>query len=75
MILEIAVFLIKRNYNSIEIFISRIKCAAEVLYLCNTTKEYSCHLNDRFAVAKSDKQIAVINSKKMIWPQIYVYPL
>lgn len=28
--LEIAVFLIKRNYNSIETFISGIKCAAGV---------------------------------------------
>ena len=31
MLLEIAVFLIKRNYNFIETFISRIKCGAESL--------------------------------------------
>ena len=71
MSLEIAVFLIKRNYNSIATFSSGIKCAAQVLCLHNTAKEYSLHLIDRFAVAKSDSQVAIMNCKKMIWPQIY----
>lgn len=71
MSLEIAVFLIKRNYNSMETFIFGIRCAAQVLCLCNTAKEYSLHLIDRFVIAKSDSQVAVMNCKKMIWPQIY----
>lgn len=54
--LEIAILLIKRNYNTIETFISGIKCA-EVLCLCNTVKEYSFHLIDRLAKAKSDLQV------------------
>lgn len=51
--LEMAVFLIKRNYNSIETFISGINYAVEVLCLCNTAKKYCLHLIDVFAIAKS----------------------
>lgn len=48
-------------------FISGIKCVLEVLCLCNTAKEYPLHLIDRFTITKSDSQVTVINSKKMIW--------
>lgn len=65
--LETAVFLIKINYKPMETFIFRIKCAIEVECLCNTAKESSGHLIDRFESSESDSQVAVINSKKMIW--------
>lgn len=62
--LQIAVLLIKRNYNSLETFISGLEVLLKILYLWNTTWKYSLHLIDRLAKTKSDLWVANINFQK-----------
>ena len=72
--LEIAVFLIKRNYNSIETFISEIKCSAEFYVSVVLQRNILSILLAQWHKLSQIPKLAFINTQNMIDLK-YVCPL